>query len=88
MTNEAAHQPCYDSTTPKTGFVKKWEMIFIQQFSNNFLTTLSHTHIMFLLSLYLFLSILVFTNKNEKMKIVIKIIINDCTNITTKKKYW
>jgi len=37
------------------------EMIFVQPFCNNFL---SYIHIMFLFSLFIFFSLLFFTNKN------------------------
>jgi len=39
------------------------EMIFVQPFSNNFL---SHTHIIFLFSLFLFLSLLSLTNQRRE----------------------
>ena len=58
------------------------EMIFVQPFLNNFLTIFSHTHIIFLFSLFFFLSLL-FLIKEEKTKVVMKVVPKSCTNITT-----
>lgn len=49
---------------------------------DHFLTTLSHIHIIFLSSLFLFSSLFFWTKKKEKIKVVIKIVIYDCINIT------
>ena len=58
-------------------------MIFVRLFCDNFLSTLFHIHIMFLLSLFLFLSLLFFTNKKRERKSCHKNYLNCCSNITT-----
>ena len=58
-------------------------MIFVHPLYDNFLTTFSHTHIIFLLSLPFFLSIVLDQLRREKMKVVIIVVTNGCTYITT-----
>ena len=43
-------------------------MVFVRSFCDNFLSTLLHINIMFLLSLFLFLPLLFFTNKKREKK--------------------
>jgi hypothetical protein len=55
--------------------------ITLLQFFDNFL---SHTHIIFLFSLFLFLSLYCFgPMRREKIKVIIKVVLNGCIYITT-----
>jgi len=69
-------------------FVKsKREMIFVQPFCDNFLTTFSLILALLYYSLSSFFSLHCFRPmKREKKEIVTKVVPNDCSNIITQKK--
>ena len=64
--------------------ISTWEMIFVQPFSNNFLTTFSLILVLCFYSLSSFFSLYCFWPIiEEKNKVVMKVVRKRCTNITT-----
>jgi hypothetical protein len=60
-----------------------WEMIFVQPFSNNFLTIFSLILALSSYSLSSFFSLYYFWPiKRERIKVVVKVVPKSCTNIT------